>query len=342
MVWRLLAAPGDPTAPEQAFRRLPEDARAHLPPACCILPSVQQGPGPRPYDVSPRYLIEGDPRAWLTWVGLPVNGPVQTIDSEVSTVLADVDKVLRVEAPTPWLAHFEFQASRDLHLPFRLLQYHALLLRRHELPVESTVVLLRPAADGPEMSGIFVRRGATDNLTIRFAFWVIRLWERPVDELLEGGLGIAPLAPLAAVEPAEIPAIIQRLTERFSREADPAGMADLWAATQLLLGLRYDDDQIRGWVRTMSWMRESSMYEAIVGRREREVQEGRLSEARRLVLAVGTDKLGAPDAATVNALDAIDDVERLERMIRRILWASSWREYLGPESVANSANSSDQ
>ena len=74
------------------------------------------------------FLIELDPRAWLDWIGLPVEGPVHSIESDVGTVLAEVDKVLRVEASRPWLAHIELQANHDPDLPFRLLQYHALLL----------------------------------------------------------------------------------------------------------------------------------------------------------------------------------------------------------------------
>lgn len=290
---------------------------------------MQQGPGPRPYDASPRALIEGDPEGWLAWVGLPVNGPIQAIDTDVSTVLAEVDKVLRIEAPSPWLAHFELQVSRDRRLPFRLLQYHALLLYRHELPVESTVVLLRPAADSPEMSGRLEQRGATGGVTVSFGFRVVRLWERPVEELLGGGLGVLPLAPLAAVEPADLPEVIRRLDECFRREADPGSAAELWAATQLLLGLRYDDDQIRGLVATMSWWRESSTYQAILDEGR---TEGRVSEARRLLLALGTEKLGPPTATVMMALEDLDDLETLERLIRRILTAATWQELLASAS----------
>lgn len=68
---------------------------------------VQQGPGRRPFDISGSFLIELDPPAWLDWLGLPIDGPVQSIESHVGTVLAEVDKVLRIDAPAPWLAHIE-------------------------------------------------------------------------------------------------------------------------------------------------------------------------------------------------------------------------------------------
>src|SRR5687768_10762883 len=109
---------------------------------------MQEGAGPRPFDVSVSYLIELDARGWLDWLKLPVNGPIESIESDVGTVLAEVDKVLLIGGLAPWLAHIEAQANRDPRLPSRLLQYHALLHHRHDLPVETTVVLLRPEADG--------------------------------------------------------------------------------------------------------------------------------------------------------------------------------------------------
>jgi hypothetical protein len=125
------------------------------------LTPVQQRQGPRPYDVTSKLLLDGDPDAWLRWIGLPVDGPVLTVNSELSTILAEVDRVVRVNGPAPWLAHVELQAGYDRLLPLRMLRYRALLLHRHELPVESTVVLLRQDADGPVMTGHFEQRTQT-------------------------------------------------------------------------------------------------------------------------------------------------------------------------------------
>ncbi|MGE3270099.1 MAG: hypothetical protein AB7P40_15210, partial [Chloroflexota bacterium] len=149
---------------------------------------MQDGAGPRPFDTTTRRLIEVDPASWLHLAGLPVNGPVHPLQSDVSTVLAEVDKLLHVDAASPWLAHLEVQSSRDARLPSRLLQYHALLHHRHRLPVASTVFLLRPAADGPELTGRLDLPGPADSLTLSFWYRVVRLWEVPVEVLLAGGL----------------------------------------------------------------------------------------------------------------------------------------------------------
>ena len=144
---------------------------------------MQRDRGPRPFDITTRLLIDSDPAGWLRWIGRPVDGPVRPIDTDVSTVLAEVDKVLRVDGAAPWPAHVELQSSHDRILPIRLLQYHGLLLRRHELPIESTVVLLRPQADGPELSGRYEQRGPRGRLTVAIQNQVLPIWERPVEEL---------------------------------------------------------------------------------------------------------------------------------------------------------------
>ena len=302
-----------------------------------MLPAVQAGPGPRPFDTTTRRLIETDPEGWLAWLGLPVDGPIETIESDVSTVLAEVDKVLRVNGPTPWIAHVEFQASHDPLLPLRLLQYHALLLRRHLQPNVSTVVLLRSDADGADLSGYFEQRGPTGAVTVTLAYEVVRLWERSVDEVLAGGLGVLPLAPLAAVETDRVPEIIGRLRERFEREASPSETGELWAATMLLLGLRYDEHEARQILRGARGMRESSTYRAILeegrveGRvegREEGHEEGRVDEARRFVLRLGARKFGEPDARTAAVLEQIDDLDTLERLGDGLLVVSSWAELL--------------
>ena len=141
---------------------------------------MQDGAGPRPYDVSVSYLIEFDPHGWLDWLGLPADGPVESIESDVGTVLAEVDKVLRIDGSTPRLAHIELQSSYDPLLPSRLLQYHALLHHRHQMRIETTVVLLRPEADGPGLTGQLELPAGPDGPSVTFRYRVFRLWERPV------------------------------------------------------------------------------------------------------------------------------------------------------------------
>src|SRR5262245_13176349 len=205
---------------------------------------VQEGAGPRPYDVSVSYLFGLDLEGWLDWIESPADGPVESIETDLGTVLAEVDKVLRVEGPKPWLAHIELQANRDSLLASRLLQYHALLFHRHQVRVETTVVLLRPEADGPELTGYLELPEGPDGPSIGFMYRVIRLWERPVTELLEGGLGVVPLAPLAAIESADPHDVVRQLDDRLARELPDTRAEEFRTAVLLLLRLRYTRDQI--------------------------------------------------------------------------------------------------
>ena len=114
---------------------------------------TQQGAAVRPYDAAAKHLFERDPAAWLRYVGLDQTGPVAAVDVDLATVLAEADKVVRVGGEAPWLAHFEVQTTYDSTMPARLLRYSALLHHRHALPVASVLMLLRPEADGPALTG---------------------------------------------------------------------------------------------------------------------------------------------------------------------------------------------
>ena len=78
-------------------------------------------------------------------------------------------------------------------------------------------------------------------------------------------------------------------------------------------------------------MRESSTIQAFIeeGRRkglEEGLSEGGAREARRIILFLGPMRFGAADEEVKTRLDEIQDLERLEDMIKRILIASSWDE----------------
>lgn len=303
---------------------------------------MQDGAGPRPYDVSVGHLIELDPEGWLDWIGLPADGPVESVETDVSTVLAEVDKVLLVRGPKPWLAHIEIQSSRDPHLPARLLQYFGLLhyknLERARIAarIETAVVLLRPEADGPELRGTYAPQGTSGPTNATMEFHVVRLWERPVEELLTGGIGVSPLAPLASLDRALLASIVSRVHERFRQETDPSTESELRNALLLLLSLRYDEDEVRAMMVELAQFRDTPVYRVIAeeGRkagREEGREEGRLAEARRLLEELGAEKLGPPDEVTAATLARLDDVERLNGLLHRLLKVQTWQELLTAE-----------
>lgn len=282
---------------------------------------MQEGPGPRPFDVATRRLIEADPAGWLALAGLPVDGPVHPLDSDVATVLAEVDKVLQVDAASPWLAHLEVQTTRDPVLPRRMLQYHVLLLHRHDKPVASTVILLRPEADGSELSGRFEQPGPHGAVTVTFNFGVVRVWERPVEEFLAGPLATLPLAPVSAVAHDRLPAVIRQMDERVRHEASPNEAGEFWAATLLLMGLRYHRREALRLLQRVTDMHVSDTYQMIL-------EEGEARHARNVLLRLAGRHLGAADGETVAAIEAIDDIGVLDTLIDQSVTATSWDDLL--------------
>src|SRR5215469_8234794 len=86
----------------------------------------------KPYDATTRNLFRMNPAEWLAYLGHPVADPgrVRLIDSNLSTISPEVDRVIRLEDPVPWLWHIEFQVGRDLGLAIRL-HFYSTLLHHH-------------------------------------------------------------------------------------------------------------------------------------------------------------------------------------------------------------------
>jgi hypothetical protein len=68
-------------------------------------------------------------------------------------------------------------------------------------------------------------------------------------------------------------------------------------------------------------MKESTTYQYIL-------REGAIAEMRKMVLRHGQRRFGPPSEAVRSALEAITDLERLERMGDRVHEVSSWQEVL--------------
>ena len=69
-------------------------------------------------------------------------------------------------------------------------------------------------------------------------------------------------------------------------------------------------------------MKESSTYQAIV-------EEGAVAEARKVLRLLGDDAFGRPDRPTAEIIERLDDLTRLEELLKRVRTAGSWHELLG-------------
>lgn len=276
--------------------------------------------------------MESQPQAWLEYAGLAVGSPVRVtvMETDLATVTAEADRVLRVDQAAPYLAHLEFQASYDPTLGKRLLRYNVLLHYRHDLPVQSVALLLRREADGPSMTGGFRYGVAAEPPVVDFRYQVVRVWEKPVEAALSSGLAILPLAPLAAVSPEALPEVIRRMERRIAQEAATDAEASLlWTSTYILMGLRYPPALAEQLLQGVRQMKESSTYQAILAEGR---AEGRAAAARAILLRQGRKRFGIPSASVETTLAGVDTVERLEQLAERLLEVESWDELLRDDS----------
>lgn len=68
-------------------------------------------------------------------------------------------------------------------------------------------------------------------------------------------------------------------------------------------------------------LEESTTYQAII-------RKARLAEARQILLDLGQQRFGPGEEKTLKTLNAIEDVQRLEELIKRLLKVSNWQELL--------------
>jgi hypothetical protein len=244
-----------------------------------------------------------------------------------------------------------YQAGHDTlaKLP-DLLLYNSALFKRHRLPVRSLLVLLHKGADSAQLTGFYERGFPDEAFDVALRYRVVRVWQVPPEQWLSGGLGVLPLAPLGAVQEADLPLVLAQMKQRLEREVTRSQATELWSAAYILMGLRYERATIQTLLQgviTMSpfqkrgqtpcfrgsdpffetgSMKESVTYQAIL--REGKT-EGETSEARKILLLLGRDQLGEPSADVRAAIDALVDVNRLEELTVRLKHAATWHDLLG-------------
>jgi predicted transposase YdaD len=282
------------------------------------------------FDVTLKSLLEDSPEDWPILAGVSER-KVEVIDADVATISGAADKVLRLPGPPPWLMHFEFQAGPDASLPCRTNVYNAALEARHDLPVSSVVVLLRRQANLSVLTGVYERRTPRAPQPYRiFHYQVIRVWELPVQSLLQGGLGRLALAPVSAVNEADLPGVLREMKQRVARVRDRGRLGRWWTAVYVLMGMRYQDDVVEQLLQGVLGMEESTTYQAIVRKGLAQGRaEGALQEARKMLLRLGQTHFQTPPSTEIQArVTAMQDLEPLEQLLLQVTQVQSWDELL--------------
>jgi hypothetical protein len=195
------------------------------------------------------------------------------------------------------------------------------------LPVASVVVLLRREANLSVLSGVYERRTPRAVKPYRiFHYQVIRVWELPVQSLLQGGLGRLALAPVSAVNEAELPGVLREMKQRVARVRDRGRLGRWWTAVYVLMGMRYQDAVVEQLLQGVLGMEESTTYQAIV---RKGVALGALEEARKILLRLGQTHFQTPPPTEVQTrVAAMQDLEQLEQLLLRVTQSQSWQELL--------------
>jgi hypothetical protein len=259
-------------------------------------------------------------------------GPASALDTDLSATL-QADRLFRIDGAVPAAIHLEMETSGRLGFPERLLRYNVAARGAVELPVHSVLVLLRPAANATDLTGELEVSGADGAVYLTFRYRVVRVWELPLAELLSS-LGTAPLALLTNEASADLPTAFARFRERLKADAVPSNVErSLIGSTFVLCGLRYKPDQVEALYRELSMtLEDSSTYQLLIKRGEKIGEaRGRAAEAQSLVLLLGGQRFGAPPAGTEDAVRAIGDRERLERIASRVLTATDWADLLATQ-----------
>ena len=135
--------------------------------------------------------------------------------------------------------------------------------------------------------------------------------------------------------------------ERLVREASLEHAATLWAATKVLMGLRYRKrggrftSGVSAMILGIHGIEESSVYQDIFAQGEAK-GEGRRARAKRGacrgagghrrgptdIAAPGTKKFGPVSDAVETRIAALDDLDLLNDLLDRILDVSTWNELL--------------
>jgi hypothetical protein len=281
---------------------------------------------PLPFDATLKDLARRHPADYVSTFRLGDPSDIRALNVDLSVISAATDVVLGHGDPLRSVLDLNFQSGPDSTLSSRVCMYNTSLFHRFHVPVHSVVILLRPVADHPEITGRLAYTGQPRRGKLDFRYEVIRIWEIPARRLLRRGPGVLPLSVLGALPPGMseeegIADVVARLCHRVERTLDRETANHVLTSTFVLSGLRLERERALNLFRRIRAVEESTTYQYII-------EQGELKALRRTLLRQGTDKFGAPTKKVKAAIQGSEELPRLERMLRHVLNATSWIEVL--------------
>jgi predicted transposase/invertase (TIGR01784 family) len=254
------------------------------------------------YDNTCKYLAENFPEdlsSWLLGVRISL---VQMQPTELSVEPIRADSMILLTNHN-LILHVEFQTVPDREMGFRMLDYRVRAHRKFPgKQMRQIVIYLTPTTSD------LVSLTTFELESTRHEFEVIRLWEKPSSIFLES-VGLYPFASLAQTDEPEL--VLREVAARIEEIPERKLQADISAMSYILAGLVLDRNRV-GQIIRRDIMRESVTYQEIL--EEGEIKgktQGRIEEARGLVIRQLTRKLGNVSTILLVKIKALP-LERLE------------------------------
>jgi len=138
-------------------------------------------------------------------------------------------------------------------------------------------------------------------------------------------MGVLPLAFISKTDKRGVKELVRKAEAYLNAKAPERTKSEIWTAIDVLMGLRYDQSFVKRVLKGVTGMEESVTYRAIV---EKGREEGLVEEARKILVELGTEKLGRPSKKDLERIKSIESRSALEALVKRVLRAASWRELL--------------
>ncbi len=256
------------------------------------------------YDNTCKYLAENFPEDIASWLlGVRVS-LIQMQPTELSVPPIRADSMILLTNHN-LILHIEFQTRPDREMGFRMLDYRVRAHRKFpDKQMRQVVIYLTPTTSD------LVNLTTFELESTRHEFEVVRLWEQPASIFLES-VGLYPFATLAQTDEPEL--VLREVAARIEELPERTLQADISAMSYILAGLVLDRDRV-GRIIRRDIMRESVTYQEILAEGEVKGEtQGRVKEARGLVIRQLTRKLGNVNANLLVKIEALS-LERVESL----------------------------
>lgn len=254
------------------------------------------------FDSTCRRLAEQFPEDFATWLlGKPIRSMVLS-PTELSLEPIRADNLILIEAESEIL-HIEWQTDPKQVLPMRLADYRLRIHRKYpHKTIHQVVIYLR------QTSSLQVYQDYFEIAGMYAEYRVIRIWEVPVDDLMQYP-GLLPFAALGQTDEPE--QMLRSVVRRMGRLSDTNQQHEVLGAAYFLSGLVLDQVTI-GKIIRRDIMQESVTYQAVLAEGREEGREVGIAEGRRsIVLNLLREGAAVEFIAKVSSL-TIDEINQLK------------------------------